>query len=207
MSTDPAAEHETAASSYRRSAGSTRGLARRQELLERITDDIAANGLAGLTLRRAAAAAGTTHKVLLYHFADLDELMTECVRELRQRRVRRGLASALQAPGSLADKLPAIWKAVSADEARVLDEAMGLAMLDPVRHGHLAVDATEQYIPTLVDLCPPDWPRRRKLEIAHLVLATMRGMLVNRLTHDGAAGTTAALAALQRAVRREEQLP
>lgn len=207
MSPAPPSDEQISAGTYRRSAGSARGLARRRELLERVTEDIAANGLAGLTLRRAATAAGTTHKVLLYHFADLDELMTECVRELRQRRVRRGLALAQQAPGSLADKLPAIWKAVSADEAHVLDEAMGLAMLDPARHGHLAVDATEQYLPTLLDLCPPAWPRRRKLEIAHLVLATMRGMLVNRLTHDGAAGTAAALAALQRAVRREEQGP
>lgn len=199
------ASDDRSAPTYRRSAGTTRGLARRQELLERITDDIATNGLAGLTLRRAAAAAGTTHKVLLYHFNGLDELMTECVRELRQRRVRRGLASVVAATGSLADKLPAIWSAVSADEVRVLDEAMGLAMLDPARHGHLALDATEQYIPTLVELCPPGWPEQRRLEVAHLVLATMRGMLVDRLTTDGASGISAALAALQRAVRAEER--
>lgn len=190
---------------YRRSAGSPRGLARRQELLESVTDDVAVNGLSDLTLRRAAAAAGTTHKVLLYHFQGLDELMTLCVRELRQRRVQRGLASSLAAGGSLAAKLPAIWDAVSADEARVLDEAMGLAMFDPDRYGHFAIDATEQYIPALLDICPPSWSKQRKLEVAHLILATMRGMLVNRLTDDRDPGTAAALAALTRAVRREEQ--
>lgn len=207
MSTESTPNDEPAAATYRRSAGSPRGLARRQQLLEQITDDVAVNGLSNLTLRRAAAAAGTTHKVLLYHFQGLDELMTLCVRELRQRRVQRGLASASRAAGSLADKLPAIWSAVSADEARVLDEAMGLAMFDPTRYRHLATDATEQYIPALLDLCPPTWPAQRKLEVAHLVLAAMRGMLVNRLTDDHDPGTEAALDALQRAVRREEAAP
>ncbi|MFI5211107.1 MAG: TetR/AcrR family transcriptional regulator, partial [Gemmatimonadales bacterium] len=53
---------------YRRSAGSPRGEARRRELLDRVSDDLAVNGLVDYSLRRAARAAGTTHKVLLYHF-------------------------------------------------------------------------------------------------------------------------------------------
>jgi AcrR family transcriptional regulator len=201
---DEQAPDEATEGTYRRSAGTARGLARRQELLQLVVDDVAANGLAQLTLRRAAAAAGTTHKVLLYHFDGLDELMTLCVRELRQRRVQRGLASALRRPGSLESKLPAIWRAVSSGEDRVLDEAMGLAMLDPDRYRHLAIDATEQYVPALLGLCPEQWSAQRKLEVAHLILATMRGMLVNRLTSDRDPGTKAALAALARAVRHEE---
>jgi hypothetical protein len=55
--------------SYRRSAGSPRGEARRRELLDRVTDDLAVNGLVDFSLRRAARAAGTTHKVLLYQLA------------------------------------------------------------------------------------------------------------------------------------------
>jgi hypothetical protein len=50
---------------YRRSAHTARGDARRQELLDRVTDDLAENGLVDFSLRRAARAAGTTHKVLL----------------------------------------------------------------------------------------------------------------------------------------------
>ena len=59
---------------HRRSAGTPRGEARSRELLERVTDDLVANGLVDFSLRRAARAAGTTHKVLLYHFAGVDEL-------------------------------------------------------------------------------------------------------------------------------------
>lgn len=60
---------------YRRSAGSARGEARRQELLERVTDDLATNGLVDFSLRCAARAAGTTHKVLLHHFDSADDLL------------------------------------------------------------------------------------------------------------------------------------
>ncbi|WP_203671829.1 MULTISPECIES: hypothetical protein [unclassified Streptomyces] len=46
---------------YRRSAGSPRGEARRQELLDSVTEDLAVNGLVDFSLRRAARAAGATH--------------------------------------------------------------------------------------------------------------------------------------------------
>src|ERR1700752_5047128 len=71
---------------YRRSAGSPRGEARRRELLGRVTDDLAVNGLVDFSLRRAARAAGTTHKVLLYHFAGADDLLSQALPKLRERR-------------------------------------------------------------------------------------------------------------------------
>ena len=64
---------------YRRSAGSPRGEARRQDLLDRVTDDLAVNGLVDFSLRRAARAAGTTHKVLLYHFDGADDLLKQAI--------------------------------------------------------------------------------------------------------------------------------
>ena len=69
---------------YRRSAGSPRGEARRQELLDRVTDDLAVNGLVDFSLRRAARAAGTTHKVLLYHFDGVDDLLRQAILQLRE---------------------------------------------------------------------------------------------------------------------------
>jgi hypothetical protein len=55
----------------RRSAGTPRGEARRQDLLDRVTEDLAVNGLVDFSLRRAARAAGTTHKVLPARFAQV----------------------------------------------------------------------------------------------------------------------------------------
>src|ERR1700744_6078464 len=77
---------------YRRSAGSPRGESRRRELLGRGTDDLAVNGLVDFSLRRAARAAGTTHKVLLYHFDGADDLLAQAIVELRQRRIGNALA-------------------------------------------------------------------------------------------------------------------
>ena len=80
---------EPATGGYRRFGGSSRGHARRLDLLARVTDVVQVNGLADFSLRRAARAAGTTHKVLLYYFHDADELLAEAVAELRRRRIAR----------------------------------------------------------------------------------------------------------------------
>src|SRR5436190_8843835 len=91
---------------YRRSTGSARGEARRQQLLERVTEDLAVNGLVDFSLRRAARAAGATHKVLLYHFESADDLLEQAILALRRRRVDRALAAAAEpGPDTLAARV------------------------------------------------------------------------------------------------------
>jgi AcrR family transcriptional regulator len=192
---------------YPRATGSERGLARRRELLERIADDVAAHGLTDFSLRRAARAAGTTHKVLLYHFDSAESLLAEVVRQLRERRIDRGVLAAERQDhggGTLAERVQALWPALVAAEGRVLDQAIGLSMVDPVRYADLARGASQQYLPALIGLCPPDWSDRRKQEVAAMVLATLRGFLIDRLVSDSTDGVQAGLAALARALDREE---
>ncbi len=209
---------------YRRSAGSPRGEARRRELLDRVTDDLAVNGLVDFSLRRAARAAGTTHKVLLYHFDGAEDLLREAVELLRERRLASSLAAAYapdQAP-TLAGRIRAVWPVLigSGEGQRALDQALGLAMYDPGRHAAFAVDAAGRFLPALRAMCPPRWSDRRKEEIAELVFAALRGFLVQRRTAgvgggasadgegDGAAGADgggeAGLTALLRMLEREE---
>src|SRR5258706_2931677 len=96
---------------YRRSAGAPRGQARRRQLLDRVTDDLAVNGLVDFSLRRAARAAGTTHKVLLYHFEGADDLLRQAILQLRERRIANEFAAASRAPGppTLAARVRAAW--------------------------------------------------------------------------------------------------
>src|SRR5258705_7316729 len=117
---------------YRRSTGSPRGEARRRELLDRVTDDLAANGLVDFSLRRAARAAGTTHKVLLYYFDGADDLLGQAVYRLRERRIVNSLAAMAEAPGgrSLSSRVRAMWPILVGEEARGLHQAIGLAMYD-----------------------------------------------------------------------------
>jgi AcrR family transcriptional regulator len=195
---------------YRRSTGTRRGEARRAELLERVTDDLAVNGLVDFSLRRAARAAGTTHKVLLYYFAGADDLLAQAVFRLRERRIRRGLAAAAgpaAAPQTLADRVRAVWPVLVAEESPVLEQAMGLTMYDPGRYAELGREASEQYLPGLLSLCPPQWPHQRKLEVAEMILAALRGFLVDYRVSGDAAGAGAGFEALARALEREEAAP
>lgn len=190
---------------YRRSTGSARGLARRRELLVAVTDDVAERGLIGFSLRRAAVAAGTTHKVLLYHFRDVDDLLASVTAELRARRIGKGLASALgQAGPSLVDRVRALWPVLIAAEQDALLQAVGLAIYDPERHENLIRGSAQEYLDALRAICPATWTEERKTEVAELILATMRGLLLAQRietdTHDVAAG----LAGLERALQREE---
>ena len=189
---------------YRRSARSARGEARRQELLERVTEDLARNGLVGFSLRRAARAAGTTHKVLLYHFESVDDLLVQGVQRLRQQRVSGSLAAAMQ-ERTLAERVRAVWPVLVADEAIVLDQAIGLAMYDSARYAVLGQGASEQYIPALASLCPESWSDDRRLQVAALILGTLRGFLIDARTSNDPVRLAAGFDALARALDREEE--
>ncbi|WP_211229595.1 hypothetical protein [Nakamurella lactea] len=195
----------TATPPYRRSTGSARGEARREQLLESVTEDLARNGLADFSLRRAARAAGTTHKVLLYHFAGPEDLLGQAMRLLRARRLANVLAVAV--PGdTLAAKVRSMWPVLKDDASglRVIDQAIGLAMHDPQRYAHLAKDASDQYRGPLLAMCPGRWTDGRKREVAEMILATMRGFLMEWRTAGDNARIQDGLAALVRAVQREE---
>jgi AcrR family transcriptional regulator len=191
---------------YRRSAGSPRGEARRRELLDKVTADLGVNGLVDFSLRRAARAAGATHKVLLYHFDGVEDLLTQAVLQLRERRIDNAVAAATRGPAqrSLATRVRAMWPVLTDEQSWVLDQAIGLAMYDPGHYAELARRASKQYLPTLLSICPDHWPDQRKYEVAELILGVLRGFLIEWRTSGDAAGIEAGFRALVRALEREE---
>ena len=86
----------------------------------------------------------------------------------------------------------------------MLDQAIGLMMYDPVRYAELGRGASQQYLPSLLSICPPQWPDQRKLEVAEMILATLRGFLIDWLTSGNTTGVEAGFEALARALDREE---
>jgi AcrR family transcriptional regulator len=58
---------------------------RRDAALDRMADHILSVGLAGATLRPLAAVAGTSDRMLLYYFADKDELLTAILERIAGR--------------------------------------------------------------------------------------------------------------------------
>jgi AcrR family transcriptional regulator len=206
---DAAARHDPPArAGYRRSTGSRRGEARRRDLLDRVTDDLAVNGLVDFSLRRAARSAGTTHKVLLYYFDGVDDLLRQAILRLRERRIGNALAAAAPGPGreSLAARVRAVWPILMGEESglRVLDQAVGLAMYNPERYAVMGREASEQYLPAVLSICPAEWSDQRQREVAEMILAVLRGFLVEWLTSGDATGAEAGFEALARALEREE---
>lgn len=196
---------------YRRSTGSKRGEARRRELLDLVAEDLAAHGMVDFSLRRAARSAGTTHKVLLYHFDSADDLLQQAILQLRTRRIDNAVAAAAGITGhpSLAARVRAIWSTLIADDPGqlALDQAIGLAMYDPSRYAELGRGAAKLYLPTLLAICPEPWSDQRKLEVAEMILGALRGFLVDWRTGGDREGIDPGFAALARALEREEAAP
>ena len=124
---------------------------------------------------------------------------------LRGRRIDKGLAAA-QGPGDrpLSVRVRALWPVLVGDEARVLDQAIGLAMYDPGRYAALGREASTQYLPALLSMLAPQWSDERRLEVAEMILAVLRGFLVDARTSNDTEGIEAGFRALARALEREE---
>jgi AcrR family transcriptional regulator len=60
---------------------------RREAAIERMADHVLSEGLGAATLRPLAAAAGTSDRMLLYYFADKDELLTATLDRIAKRMI------------------------------------------------------------------------------------------------------------------------
>ena len=102
----------------------------REALLSRIVADVAAHGLHDRSLRDLAAAVGTSHRLLLYHFGSRAGLVAAVVAfvESAQRDVLLDLAESATGPEDLVRRL---WARVSSPElrpfARLFFETIGHA--------------------------------------------------------------------------------
>lgn len=62
---------------------------RRQEIIQRLTEHVLAEGLSASSLRPLAKAAGTSDRMLLYYFADKAEIITAILEEISARLVAK----------------------------------------------------------------------------------------------------------------------
>jgi AcrR family transcriptional regulator len=81
----------------------------REQLLERVIDHLCEHGIGDTSLRSLAAALGTSHRMLIYHFGSKEELLVEVSIAMEERQ-RRILGEILGSPGaSLADSAREFW--------------------------------------------------------------------------------------------------
>ncbi len=92
---------------------------RREAAIERMADHVLSQGLGAATLRSLAAAAGTSDRMLLYYFADKDELLAATLDRIATRMIAR-LDDAI--PAEPRKPFPAlleqVWAAMASESLR-----------------------------------------------------------------------------------------
>src|SRR4029079_2006048 len=83
-------------------------------LLRAAMDYVAEHGVSDLSLRQLAAALGTSHRMLIYHFGSREGLLIEVIRTVEQQQ-RDALAQMLAHPdaGSPEETMRRMWKRVA----------------------------------------------------------------------------------------------
>src|SRR5215468_1320485 len=92
---------------------------RREAAIERMAEYVLSEGLGAATLRPLAAAAGTSDRMLLYYFADKDELLAATLDRIAARMIvqlNRAIPAAPRRPFPIL--LKKVWAAVASENLR-----------------------------------------------------------------------------------------
>ncbi|OBG70208.1 TetR/AcrR family transcriptional regulator [Mycobacterium sp. E3339] len=162
---------------------------RRRELLERLFEEFAANGIGNRSLREVAAAVGTSHRMLLHHFGSREDLLIAIVEEAE----RRQMALVPGLPMDPAEGFAAMWADLRRPELRQLERlffecysraAQGEKPFTRMIPG--AVDGWLREVESAAAGVPYDGA------MARLGLAVTRGLLLDLVATDDEAGVDAA---------------
>jgi AcrR family transcriptional regulator len=89
---------------------------RREAAIERMADHVLSEGLGAATLRPLAAAAGTSDRMLLYYFADKDELLAATLERIATRMLAQlDGAIPLEPRRPFAALLEEVWAAMASE--------------------------------------------------------------------------------------------
>src|ERR1700685_963097 len=152
---------------------------RRQAAIERMADHILLEGLGAATLRPLAAAAGTSDRMLLYYFADKDELLTLTLKRIAARMtVQLDHVIPIEPRMPFSELLEQVSKALASKSLQPfmplwLDLASGAARgLQP--HRDVAGEIADGFLDWVADRLPPE--RNGDPSSAPLFLVAFEGM-------------------------------
>jgi len=171
------------------------GKAARAELLVRVVDHFISDGLGDLSLRKNAAAIGTSHRMLIYHFGSKSGLLVEVVQAV-EARTRDQLGAIAAGPAD--DVIRQMWQYV-ADPAQGDFERLFFALYGRALQGDAAVrpllkESIESWLEANAALAVPRGiPGDLARTHARLGLAVVRGLLLDLLATGDRDGVDAAL--------------
>lgn len=173
----------------------------RQELLDAVVDHLRTHGLGDRSLREIAAAIGSSHRMLLYHFGSREGLLAAVVAEVERQERERTAAAAAAGGARSADATEVVerlWASVAhpsrADELRLFFELAALAIrgtpgTEVLRDALVTpwLDLAERIAPTVLPGVTPATVR----SIARLDTAVVRGLLLDLLATGDRRGVQA----------------
>jgi AcrR family transcriptional regulator len=171
---------------------------RRRALLDAVIDDAGRNGIGGRSLRDLAAAAGTSHRMLIHHFGSREELLLAVVEEVERRQV----ATLDDLPHDPADAVAASWADLRRRELRPFERlffecyARGAQGEEPFTR--LLPAAIGGWLDAAADASGGTVDQAQ----VRLVLAVTRGLLLDLVATDDEEGVDEAAAAFVDLLRR-----
>src|SRR6266568_327857 len=165
----------------------------RQQLLERAIGYLTEHGIGDVSLRELAAALGTSHRMLIYHFGSKEGLLVAVVQEAENRQ-RRLLANLFGTETSdFAASARQFWRQLRSPELAPLErlffELYGLALQGRGYALPILAGFVDSWIePLLPALMAAGLPATQARAEARLGIAVGRGLLLDVLATGDVAG-------------------
>ena len=161
---------------------------RRRAVLDRVIETVAAEGIGGRSLRDLAAAAGTSHRMLIHHFGSREDLLVAVVEEVE----RRQMSTLTELPTSPADAVAAMWADLRRPELRPFERLF----FECYARAAQGEEPFTRLLPTAVD----GWLAQAALHadgaldpaLLRLGLAVSRGLLLDLVATNDEQGVDAA---------------
>jgi AcrR family transcriptional regulator len=174
------------------------GAGPRERLLAGAIEHVSQHGVGEISLRQLAAALGTSHRMLLYHFGSREALLIEVIRTVEeQQRAALALILAEEADAPPAEIMRRMWARV-ADPAlwpneRLFFEVYAQALQGSPHALPLLDGIVDAWVEPLAALVAPGRPAAEARAEARLGVAVVRGLLLDLLATGDRAGVDAAM--------------
>ena len=162
------------------------GAGPRERLLAGAIEHVSQHGVGEISLRALAAALGTSHRMLLYHFGSREALLIEVIRAVEEQQ-RTALVTILreEADAPPAEVMRRMWARV-ADPAlwpneRLFFEVYAQALQGSPHALPLLDGIVDAWVEPLAALVAPGRPEEEARAEARLGVAVVRGLLLDLL--------------------------
>ena len=171
----------------------------RQRLLAATIGYVAEHGAGELSLRALAAAIGTSHRMLIYHFGSKEGLLVEVVREMEGQQ-RAALADLDLTAGTPAELARQMWKRVSDPSLwpheRLFFDLVGQALRGRPGTAPLLDGLVDTWVELGTEISHAHGvPLELARAHARVGVAVMRGLILDLLATGDRAGTDEAMEA------------